>query len=193
MFVKENRLLQIEKTMAENALKFVNKMTLDSSVKVILIVRIRGKNNINPKARKIFQVLRLTQLYTATFVQITKTTLKTLALISPYVTWGYPSLKTTRELIYKHGFATIGDESVPIKDNAMVESHLGNLGIICIEDIIHELFNCGQNFQKVWEFIEPFKLVAPAENFVGKLKQYKNGGDIGNRESEINDLVAKMN
>ena len=32
-----------------------------------------------------------------------------LKLVQPYVTYGYPSLKTVRELIYKRGFGKAGD------------------------------------------------------------------------------------
>lgn len=32
-----------------------------------------------------------------------------LKLVQPYVTYGFPSLKTVRELIYKRGYGKVGD------------------------------------------------------------------------------------
>ena len=37
-------------------------------------------------------------------LQVNKPILNMLKLVQPYVTYGYPSLKTVRELVYKRGF-----------------------------------------------------------------------------------------
>jgi large subunit ribosomal protein L7e len=33
--------------------------------------------------------------------------LNLLKLVEPYVAWGYPTLETVRELVYKRGFANV--------------------------------------------------------------------------------------
>lgn len=53
--------------------------------------------------------------------------------IEPYITWGTPTLKTTRELITKRGFAKVNKQRMPITDNAMIERELGEHGIVCTE------------------------------------------------------------
>ena len=35
---------------------------------------------------------------------------------------------------------------MPIADNSIIEKALGDRGIICIEDLVHEIFTVGDNF-----------------------------------------------
>lgn len=48
-----------------------------------------------------------------------------LRVCEPYVTWGYPNLKSVRELIYKRGYAKIKGQRIPITNNRMVQRKLG--------------------------------------------------------------------
>lgn len=63
------------------------------------------------------------------------------------------------------------------------------------EDIVHELNTCGENFDRVNEFLCAFKLGAPKSGFTRekKLLSFKKGGEYGNRGDKINTLVASMN
>lgn len=71
---------------------------------------------------------------------------------------------------------------------------LGKYGIICIEDIIHEIANVGPHFKEVVLFMGPLMLSKPEDGLLrGKKQPYREGGDAGNREDEINDLISKMN
>jgi hypothetical protein len=54
-------------------------------------------------------------------VQITKATLGLLKRVEPYIAWGYPNLKTVRELIYKRGYGKVDGNRVPLTDNRIVE------------------------------------------------------------------------
>ena len=40
-------------------------------------------------------------------MQINKATVNMLRRVEPYVAWGYPNLKTVRELLYKRGFGKV--------------------------------------------------------------------------------------
>lgn len=52
-------------------------------------------------------------------------TINMLRVCEPYVTWGYPNLKSVRELIYKRGYAKIKGQRIPITNNRMVQRKLG--------------------------------------------------------------------
>lgn len=105
-----------------------------------------------------------------------------------------PNLKTVRELIYKRGFAKVNKQRIPISSNAVIENALGKRGIICIEDLIHEIFTVGPNFKQASNFLWPFKLSNPTGGFKGKKsKHFVEGGEGGDRESGINALVQRMN
>merc|ERR1711874_867763 len=75
--------------------------------KLAFVMRIRGINQVSPKVRKVLQLLRLRQINNGVFIKINKATVNMLRLVEPYIAWGYPSLKTVRELIYKRGHAKI--------------------------------------------------------------------------------------
>ncbi len=137
--------------------------------------------------------MRLRQINNAVFVKLNKATLNMLKLVEPYVAWGYPNLKTVRELIYKRGSVKVNRQRVPILDNHVIEENLGKLGIVCIEDVIHEISTVGPNFTTVNRFLWPFHLHPPTGGFRSVVKHFIEGGDAGNREESINQLAQRMN
>jgi len=115
-----------------------------------------------------------------------------LRIAEPYVAWGYPNLKTVRELVYKRGFGKVQKQRKALTDNTMIETALGKQGIICIEDIIHEIFTVGSEFKKTANFLWPFKLNNPNGGWKKKGNHFSEGGDFGNREEYINNLMRRM-
>lgn len=58
-----------------------------------------------------------------------------LKLVQPYVTYGYPSLKTVRDLLYKRGYAKVNKQRIPISDNSVISTSLGEKqGLFGMED-----------------------------------------------------------
>ncbi|CEP07291.1 hypothetical protein [Parasitella parasitica] len=162
--------------------------------KLVFVVRIRGINNIAPKPRKVLQLFRLLQINNGVFVRLNKATSEMLQLIQPYVTYGYPNLKTIRELIYKRGYAKVNKQRIPISDNSVIEKSLGKFNIICVEDLIHEIATVGPHFKEATNFLWPFKLSNPNNMWrERKFLNFVEGGDAGNREAYINNLVQSMN
>ncbi|KAK6726094.1 hypothetical protein RB195_004416 [Necator americanus] len=160
--------------------------------KLAFVVRIRGINQIHPRPRKALQVLRLRQINNGVFVKLNKATLPLLRIVEPYVAWGYPNLKTVHDLIYKRGFAKVNHRRVPITDNNIIEETLGKHDIICMEDLVHEIYNVGPNFKAASNFLWPFKLNNPTGGWTKKTNHFVEGGDFGNREDQINKLLRKM-
>ena len=72
--------------------------------KLAFVIRIKGINKIDPKKRKTLQLLRLLQINNGIFVRLTKATIEMLRIVEPYIAYGYPNLKSVRELIYKRGY-----------------------------------------------------------------------------------------
>ena len=118
-----------------------------------------------------------------------------LKLINPYITCGYPSLKTVRDLIYKRGFGKINKQRIPLSDNDIITNSLGEHGIFGMEDLVHEIYTVGPHFKQASNFLWPFKLNPPKGGFVCKRHGFgeQRGGDWGNREEMINELIARMN
>ncbi|KAI8815332.1 ribosomal protein L30, ferredoxin-like fold domain-containing protein [Cladochytrium replicatum] len=193
-YVKEYRAKERDETRLRRQAKANNSFYVPPEAKLAFVVRLKGINKIAPKPRKILQLLRLYRINHGTFVKLNKATLNMIQLIQPYVAWGYPNLKTVRELIYKRGFAKVDGQRIPIQDNAIIEEHLGKFGIICVEDLIHEIVTVGPNFKQSSAFLWPFKLSNPTGGFKGKkTNHFIEGGEAGNREEFINGLVQRMN
>lgn len=69
----------------------------------------------------------------------------------------------------------------------------GKYGIICVEDLIHEIYTVGKNFKPANNFLWPFKLSSPRGGMNKKTTHFVEGGDAGNREDQINRMIRRMN
>ncbi|XP_042483669.1 60S ribosomal protein L7-2-like [Macadamia integrifolia] len=166
---------------------------VNPEAKLLFIIRIRGINAMHPKTRTILQLLRLRQIFNGVFLEVNKATMNMLHRVEPYVTYGYPNLKSVRELIYKRGHGKLNKQRIALTDNSVVEQALGKYGIICMEDLIHEIMAVGPHFKQANNFLWPFKLSAPSGGLKKKRNHYVEGGDAGNREDCINELIRRMN
>ncbi|KZM28510.1 60S ribosomal protein L7 [Ascochyta rabiei] len=179
---------------AKRQAKKDNSLFVPAESKLAFVVRIKGINKIDPKKRKTLQLLRLLQINNGVFVRLTKATSEMLKIVEPFIAYGYPNLKTVRELVYKRGYAKVNKQRLPITDNELIEQSLGQYGIVCVEDLIHEIYTVGPNFKQASNFLWPFKLSSPTGGFrPRKFKHFIEGGDLGNREHFINGLVKQMN
>jgi len=112
--------------------------------------------------------------------------------ILPFVTLGYPSVKTIKELIYKRGYARHHGQRIPLVNNQIIANVLGKHNITSIEDLIHEIVTVGPHFKQANHFLWAFKLSPPRGGYVSKRQPFHTGGDWGNRENLINDFVKNM-
>ncbi|KAK2796278.1 60S ribosomal protein L7 [Onygenales sp. PD_10] len=193
-YVKEYRDAEREKIRLARLSKQDGSFYVPDEPKLVFVVRIKGINKIAPKPRKILQLLRLLQINNGVFVRLTKATQEMLTIVNPYIAYGYPNLKTVRELIYKRGYGKVNKQRIPLSDNQIIEENLGKYGIVCMEDLIHEIYTVGPNFKQASNFLWPFKLSNPTGGFrTRKFKHYIEGGDLGNREENINALIKQMN
>merc|ERR1711976_171530 len=151
----------------QNALNLVNQKReaksnssffVEEQPKFYLVVRIKGIRKVPPKERKILQLFRLRQIGNAVFLKNNKSTMNMLRRIEPWVTYGRPSLRVVRNLVYKRGYG----------NNNNVETGLGEFNIRCLEDLINEIHNFGEHFKQAVNFLWPFKLNAPRGGFAKK-------------------------
>lgn len=161
--------------------------------KLVFVIRIRGIIGVSPKVKKILQLFRLRQLHNGVFIRINGATEQMLRLIEPYVAYGYPTLKSVKEIIYKRGFGKVSGQRIPLSTNAVIGAALGDKGIECIEDIVHEIYTVGPEFKAVSNFLWPVKLSSPTKGFFGKkLNHHNENGSFGQSGDKINLLIKKM-
>lgn len=200
----KQRAIKYDKEYAEHAQQLISmrrqaksegNFFVEPEAKLLFVTRIKGIIKMGPKPRKVLQLLRLRQLHNGVFLKVNKPILNMLKLVQPYVTYGYPSLKTVRELVYKRGYGKVNKQRLPLVDNEIISQSLGKYDILGMEDLVHELYTVGPHFKQVSNFLWPFKLSSPRGGFVCKRHGFceQRGGDWGNREDLINELIGRMN
>ncbi|XP_058816483.1 large ribosomal subunit protein uL30-like [Topomyia yanbarensis] len=82
---------------------------------------------------------------------------------------------------------------IPITDNFVIERKLrAGYKLQCVEDLVYQIYTAGALFRKINNFLWPFKLNTPTGGWRKKNNHYVEGGDFGNREDKINELISRM-
>lgn len=177
----------------KRAAKANNELFVEDEPKFLLVVRIKGINKVPPKEKKILQLLRLRQIHNAVLIKNNKAVMSMLRRVEAYVTYGFPSHQTIRALIYKRGYGKINRQRIPLSNNQIVETGLGQYGIKCVEDLINEIWSFGPHFKEANNFLWPFKLNSPKGGLISKRHQFMDKrGDQGPRDVFINQLIQQM-
>ena len=86
------------------------------------------------------------QIFNGVFLKVNKATVNMLHRVEPYVTFGYPNLKSVKELIYKRGFGKVNKQRIALTDNSIIEQ---------VSSLFLQLpsFDYFQFFTDTWPFI----------------------------------------
>jgi len=160
----------------------------------VFAIRIREDAGHPPRCvLNILLQMRLKDANTGIFLRYTETTKRHLHLVEPWVVYGKPSNGLVGDLMERKSFGTVRGEKVPLSDNTIIENALGNEhGMICMEDLVHELTSVGKSFDAVATFLRPFPLSATRSRFEKKLLSVKQGKDYGDRGDEIDEFIKQM-
>lgn len=180
-FTRMDTLLKKRKEVTQEAsrLRSLKRHTAKKGLKenqdgeLLLVVRsdtVKNKRNIHKTVMDLLKELRLAKVHSAVFLRNSPELHAKLEQVRPYIFMGTPSLETVRGLVNKRAHTVVTTKSnktkiVPVSDNAMVEEALGDVGVICVEDIIHEIINGDKDtFDKVAAYLAPFELNTEARN-----------------------------
>lgn len=53
-----------------------------------------------------------------------------LRIAEPFIAWGYPNLKSVKQLVYKRGYGKIDNRRIPITNNEMIEKKLSEYNLV---------------------------------------------------------------
>ncbi|EHB17247.1 60S ribosomal protein L7 [Heterocephalus glaber] len=174
--------------MARTARKAAN-FYVSAEPKLAFVIWIRGINGVSPKVRKVLQLLHLCQILSGNFVKLNKASINMLRIVEPCTAWGYPNLKSVNKLIYKHGYGKINKKRIALTDNRLIAPSLGKYGLICMEELIREIYTVGKCFKEVNNFLWPFKLSSPRGGMKKKTTHFVEGGDAENRKTSSTGLL----
>lgn len=160
----------------------------------VFCIRIREDAGHPPKCvTNIFNLLRLKEPNTGVFLRYTPITERHLHLVEPWVVYGKPSDGIVEDLLERRSYGNVKGERVPLSDNTIIEQELGkDHGLICMEDLVHELTGAGKLFDVVAKFLWPFPLSASRSEFEKKLLAMKQGKDYGDKGDEIDEYIKQM-
>lgn len=163
-----------------------------------------------PQAQKILNLYGLKEVNNVAFLHSTPEVIKGLLLVSNYIGFGYPTKQLITDLIRKRGHIKDKEgKRMPITDNNLIEELLGTAtGVICIEDIIDALVNCGANehFEQVRQVLWPIQLAPLREDSTKAVTRHDatgaeikkrntkviKGGYLGLMGDRINDFVKPL-
>lgn len=90
-------------------------------------------------------------------------------MLKPYdahLAYGYIPVKRVEELIQRRAYTKVGGGGrKTLSDNLTIEKVVGDKGILCVSDLVHEIYSIGPNFQNALKVLLPFHLSAPVGNF----------------------------
>jgi large subunit ribosomal protein L7e len=152
----------------------------------ILLIARNSRNGGSKVTKTMLKDMKLTRRNTLVFLPNTDDTASRLKTVKPFVYWGVPTFKLIANLVQKR--AMFKDPTQPkaknmLSDNTLVERHLGDLGVLCTEDIVQTIHQCDKNFDKVNQRLWPIEL--------GEIK--KANGMIADRGFTYGDLKKEIN
>ncbi len=152
------------------------------------IIRIRGRIDVPPDVEYTMKLLRLHKKFHATLYSSNQPGLKgMLQKAKDWITWGEIDYNTLVELLKARG-RIVGNK--PLTDE-IVEKKLGIKG--GIEGLAKALLEEKVKLHKL-QLVKPvFRLHPPRGGFKRSTKRpYNDGGELGYRGKDINNLIKKM-
>lgn len=160
---------------------------------MVFCIRIHDNVGMSGRIRRVLHKLRLRNQHEGVFLEYNDENRKFLHLVEPWVLYGKPSNSMVEDLIRRRGHGRVGGKRVPLSDNIIIEQTLGaKTGIICVEDLVEELCNKGDNFATVTAFLWPFALRAPKSRFETQKLNQKEGKEYGDKGEEIDEYIKIM-
>merc|ERR1719401_127040 len=131
----------------------------------------------------------MTERHTVVFLPNTDETAADLHTIRPFAFWGPPTYKVIANIMQKK--ALFKDPEQPkartvLSDNALVEKHLGDLGLLCTEDLAHAIHRCTPQFEAVTSRLWPVPL-GDAKKASGLL--HDKDFTFGDQKDNFNDQL----
>lgn len=124
--------------------------------KLLVVMLHRAHKIHSEEVITILRTLGLHRLHNTVLLKNDVQTNALLKLVEPYVTFGYPTIQTIRDLVFKHGYLSVAGKKTAMNSNKLIEDQLGSYGVICIEDIVHELFTVSKHFKTIRSNLLPF-------------------------------------
>lgn len=160
--------------------------------KMVFVIRIRDHIGEPKPVRRTLSDMRLRNIHDGVFVRYDDSMRKMLHLVEPWVVYGTPSQAIVNDLITRRGFGKVDNKRIPLSDNVTIEKNLADKNIICVEDLVHEIYNVGDSFKYAARFLWPFRLTDSKTEFERQVLKLKDGKDYGDKGEAINEYIKQV-
>lgn len=144
-----------------------------------------GRMGGSKEVKQTLKELGLVYRNTLIFVPNTEEVATKLQTVKPFAFWGKCSFKAVFNLVHKKAMFKNPEEpkeKTMLSDNVLIEKHLGDLGVLCTEDLAHVLYTNGKSFKEVSQRLWPIHL--------GEVK--KANGMVHDKKFTYGDLQGAM-
>jgi len=149
------------------------------------VIRLRGQTKLRHDQKKTLESLRLLKVNHATIVPETDEYEGMLSKVEHFVTYGELSTDTAEQLLNERGRVRGGD---PITGDHVAKA-------TDYDDVagLAQALVDGDADPADFDVIKPVFRLAPAEGGLANTKRHVNeGGSLGDRGDDINDLIERM-
>jgi large subunit ribosomal protein L30 len=151
---------------------------------VYAVIRVRGQPDVNVNVRKTMELMNLSRVNHCVLIPENDVAKGMLQKAKDYITWGEINETTLENMIRVRGRLT-GD--VTITDEYVKE----NTEFATVAEMANAMINSGYRMKDA-DAKQIFRLHPPAKGYEGIKRSYRNGGALGYRGSEINELISRM-
>eukprot|EP00392_Amoebophrya_sp_AT5.2_P008566 g8594.t1 len=164
----------------------------DCNGKVIVAIRNRRKNPTKV-VKAALERLGLGEKNALRFVPYDEVLIRELKLVQPFVYWGYPTFKTVNDLLHKKAlFQTKNGEKVLLTNNALVEEHLGDCGVLCVEDMVNTIYKNEGTFSAVTNRLSAIRLGDYTKRFAEGFQPEFKKHHFGFLDRKVNDIIEEV-
>ncbi len=149
------------------------------------VIRVRGQPDVNKDIRYTMGLLGLTRVNHCVIVPENPSTKGMLQMVKDYCTWGEIDEETLSAMIKTRG-KVAGDDDLTddyLKDRSAFGS---------VEELAKAMIENDYRMRDVEGAKHVFRLHPPIKGYEGNKRSYKNGGALGYRGADINDLINRM-
>ncbi|AIZ56816.1 50S ribosomal protein L30P [Candidatus Methanoplasma termitum] len=149
------------------------------------VVRVRGQPDVNKDIKYTMGLMGLNRVNHCVIVPENPSTKGMLQVVKDYCTWGEIEEETLVAMIKTRGKLT-GDKD--ITDDYLKE----NTSFGSVEELAKAMIENDYKMRDVEDAKPVFRLHPPIKGYEGNKRPFRNGGALGYRGKEINDLINRM-
>ena len=149
------------------------------------VIRVRGQPDVNKDIRYTMGLLGLNRVNHCVVLPENPSIDGMLQMVKDYCTWGEIEAETLSAMIKTRGKIT-GDRE--ITDEYLKEK----AGFGSVEELAKAMIENDYRMRDMEDAKPVFRLHPPIKGYEGNKRSFRNGGSLGYRGKEINDLIYRM-